>query len=69
MAAHDLTQSGVECVLVDRRDVARGSTAASTGPASVRDRQAAGRAHKLVGRHTATRAYQLGVEALTSSTA
>src|SRR5436190_6162048 len=31
MAAHYLLEAGVETVLVDRRDIARGSTAASTG--------------------------------------
>jgi glycine/D-amino acid oxidase-like deaminating enzyme len=64
MAAHYLTQAGVECALVDRRDVARGSTAASTGLLQYEIDKPLVELAKLVGQRTATRAYQLGVEAL-----
>jgi glycine/D-amino acid oxidase-like deaminating enzyme len=64
MAAHYLTQANVECVLVDRRDIARGSTAASTGLLQYEIDKPLVELAKLVGQPTATRAYQLGVDAL-----
>ena len=38
LVANRLVGEGVDVVLLDKRDIATGSTAASTAPASVRDR-------------------------------
>ena len=64
MAAHYLIQAGIETVMVDRRDIARGSTAASTGLLQYELDKPLVELTELVGEHAARRAYQLGKQAL-----
>ena len=64
MAAHYLVEAGVETVLVDRRDIARGSTAASTGLLQYELDKPLVELASLVGERDASRAYQLGRQAL-----
>jgi glycine/D-amino acid oxidase-like deaminating enzyme len=64
LAAHYLTEAGVDTVLVDRRDLAAGSTAASTGLLQYEIDKPLVELAELVGRGDAARAYRLGVEAL-----
>ncbi len=64
LAAYYLTAAGVDCVMVDRRDVARGSTAASTGMLQYEIDKPLVESAGVVGHRTAARAYRLGVEAL-----
>src|SRR5438477_5549824 len=64
MAAHYLVEAGVETVLVDRRDIARGSTAASTGLLQYELDKPLVELAPLVGERDASRAYQLGKQAL-----
>src|SRR5947208_13020702 len=60
LAAHYLIEAGVDMVLVDRRDVARGSTAASTGLLQYELDKALVEVADCVGEKVAVRAYQLG---------
>jgi glycine/D-amino acid oxidase-like deaminating enzyme len=64
LAAHCLTEAGVDCVVVDRRDVARGSTAASTGLLQYEVDKPLVELSAIAGPHVARRAYQLGREAI-----
>ena len=64
MAAHYLTEAGVDVVMLDRRNVAQGSTAASTGLLQYEIDVPLVELTKKVGEKSAARAYLLGVEAL-----
>jgi glycine/D-amino acid oxidase-like deaminating enzyme len=64
LAAHYLVGGGVEAVLVDRRDLAAGSTAASTGLLQYEIDKPLVELSERVGRAHAARAYRLGVGAL-----
>lgn len=64
LAAHYLTEAGVDTVLVDRRSPAAGSTAASTGLLQYEIDKTLVELSALVGAEHAARAYRLGVEAL-----
>jgi glycine/D-amino acid oxidase-like deaminating enzyme len=64
LAAHYLTEAGVDTVLVDRRDLAAGSTAASTGLLQYEIDKPLVELAELVGDAPAARAYRLGVAAL-----
>jgi glycine/D-amino acid oxidase-like deaminating enzyme len=64
LAAHYLTEAGVDIVMVDRRDLAAGSTAASTGLLQYEIDKPLVELGELVGAAHAARAYQLGVAAL-----
>jgi glycine/D-amino acid oxidase-like deaminating enzyme len=64
LAAHYLTEAGVDTIMVDRRDVAAGSTAASTGLLQYEIDKPLVELAKLVGQSNAARAYRLGVAAL-----
>jgi glycine/D-amino acid oxidase-like deaminating enzyme len=64
LAAHYLTEAGVDTLLVDRRDLAAGSTAASTGLLQYEIDKPLVELAELVGRADAARAYRLGVDAL-----
>src|SRR5436190_192574 len=64
LAAHYLTEPGVDTVLVDRRSPAGGSTAASTGLLQYEIDKTLVELSALVGAEHAARAYRLGVEAL-----
>src|SRR3954471_12479845 len=57
MAGYYLAREGVSCVLVDRRDVGRGSTAASTGLLQYEIDKPLVELAEIVGRHVAARAY------------
>lgn len=64
MVAHELIAAGVDCLLLDRRDVGRGSTAASTGLLQYEIDKPLASLIQAVGIQHAQRAYQMGVEAL-----
>jgi glycine/D-amino acid oxidase-like deaminating enzyme len=64
LASHYLIEAGLDVVLVDRRNLARGSTAASTGLLQYEIDKPLVELRDLVGDHVATRAYQLGKDAL-----
>lgn len=64
LAAHYLTEAGVDAVLLDRRPLAGGSTAASTGLLQYEIDKPLVELATLVGAGNAARAYQLGVAAL-----
>jgi glycine/D-amino acid oxidase-like deaminating enzyme len=64
LCAHYLTAAGVDCAALDRRDVARGSTAASTGLLQYEIDKPLVELRDCVGEHAATRAYQLGKDTL-----
>ena len=64
LAAHYLTEAGVDTVMVDRRSPAAGSTAASTGLLQYEIDKPLVELSALVGPAHAARAYRLGVDAL-----
>ena len=64
LAAHYLTEAGVDTILVDRRDLAAGSTAASTGLLQYEIDKPLVELAELVGHAHAGRAYRVGVAAL-----
>src|SRR3982751_1097726 len=64
LAAHYLTEAAVDTVMVDRRDLAAGSTAASTGLLQYEIDKPLVELAELVGHAHAARAYRLGVDAL-----
>jgi glycine/D-amino acid oxidase-like deaminating enzyme len=63
-AAYRLSRAGASVVVVDRRDVASGSSAASTGLLMYEIDKSLGDLAGLVGIDAAVRAYRLGVEAI-----
>jgi len=63
-AAYLLSQSGMSVVVVDRRDVASGSTAASTGLLLYETDTSLSDLARLVGIEVGVRAYQIGLEAV-----
>jgi glycine/D-amino acid oxidase-like deaminating enzyme len=64
MAAHYLVEAGVGVVMLDRRNVAQGSTAASTGLLQYEIDVPLVQLAEKVGQTAAARAYLMGVEAL-----
>jgi glycine/D-amino acid oxidase-like deaminating enzyme len=66
LAAHHLTEAGVSVVVLDQRDVAQGSTAASTSLLQYEIDVPLHRLMKLVGEKHAVRAYKRCLSALTS---
>lgn len=62
MSAYHLTRAGLRVVLLDRRDVARGSTGASTGLLQYEIDRPLVELKRLVGEAAAVRSYRLGVE-------
>jgi glycine/D-amino acid oxidase-like deaminating enzyme len=63
-AAYRLSLAGANVVVVDRRDVASGSSAASTGLLMYEIDKSLGDLARLVGIDAAVRSYRLGVEAI-----
>ena len=64
VVADALVRAGVDCVLLDRRDIAQGSTSASTALLQYEIDTPLHQLIPQVGRRHAERAYQLGVEAI-----
>jgi glycine/D-amino acid oxidase-like deaminating enzyme len=64
MCAHELVRAGVDCVVLDRRELCHGSTAASTGLLQYEIDTPLVQLRKLVGRAHADRAYRLCVDAV-----
>lgn len=64
LLAHQLVRQGVDCVLLDRRDIGHGSTSASTALLQYEIDTPLHRLRKTAGRDAADRAYNLGVEAI-----
>ena len=66
MCAYEMTRNGVDVVLLDRRELCHGSTAASTGLLQFEIDTPLSKLRALVGREHADRAYRLCVEAVKS---
>jgi glycine/D-amino acid oxidase-like deaminating enzyme len=64
LLAHRLIHSGVDCVLIDRRDIGRGSTSASTALLQYEIDTPLHQLQRQVGYQPAERAYVLGIEAI-----
>jgi glycine/D-amino acid oxidase-like deaminating enzyme len=64
LVAHQLAKAGVECVVLDRRDVAAGSTAASTALLQYEIDVPLRRLSRLIGEADAARAYRVCHEAI-----
>jgi len=64
LLAHALVAEGVDTVVVDRRDIAQGSTSASTGLLQYEIDEPLHRLREKAGRKVADRAYRTGVEAI-----
>ncbi len=64
LMAHRLVSAGVDCVVLDRRDIGHGSTSASTGLLQYEIDTPLHELEQTRGRDHARRAYQLGVEAI-----
>lgn len=64
LLVYELSLRGIDCVLVDRRHVAFGSTSASTGLLQYEIDKPLVELTELVGRAKAERAYLMGVEAI-----
>jgi hypothetical protein len=64
LLAHRLTKRGVECVLIDRRDVGHGSTSASTALLHYEIDTPLHQLRLQVGNYAGERAYSLGIEAI-----
>lgn len=64
LMVHELSTRGIECVLVDRRHIAFGSTSASTGLLQYEIDKPLVELIPLVGQANAERAYLMGVEAI-----
>lgn len=65
LVAHQLTRAGANVVVLDRRDVASGSTAATTGLLQYETDTALAELTAVAGEPAAVRAWQLGLEAIT----
>ena len=64
LLGHRLVGAGVDCVLIDRRDIGQGSTSASTALLQYEIDTPLFELQKRVGREDAARAYLLGVESI-----
>jgi len=64
LLVHELSARGIDCVLVDRRHIAFGSTSASTGLLQYEIDKPLVELIPLVGKGNAERAYLMGVEAI-----
>jgi glycine/D-amino acid oxidase-like deaminating enzyme len=64
LLAHRLINSGVECVLINRRDIGHGSTSASTALLQYEIDTPLRQLRLRVGYQAAERAYFLGIEAI-----
>lgn len=64
LAAHELTQRGIDVVVIDKRDAGWGSTSASTGLLQYEIDTDLHELIDLIGLESARRAYWLGVEAI-----
>src|ERR1700733_4117765 len=64
LLAHQLVKKGVNCVLIDRRDIAHGSTSASTALLQYEIDTPLHELRERVGDASANRAYLLGIEAI-----
>lgn len=62
LVAYRLVQAGVDTLLLDRRDIGRGSTAASTSLVQYENDVPLSRLVALVGETNAVRSYRMGVE-------
>lgn len=66
--AYQLSRAGANVVVVDRRDVASGSSAASTGLLLYDTDKSLSDLVEVIGRDGAVRSYQLGIDAIGTST-
>lgn len=64
LLAHELISRGVDCVLIDRRDIGQGSTSASTALLQYEIDTPLHELQQVVGPRFAERAYKLGVESI-----
>lgn len=64
LVTYELVKAGVDVVVLDRRDIASGSTSASTAMLQYEIDKELHELMELVGPDTAIRSYQLGIEAL-----
>ena len=64
LLAHELVSRGVDCVLIDRRDIGHGSTSGSTALLQYEIDTPLHELQHVVGSQSAERAYQLGVESI-----
>jgi glycine/D-amino acid oxidase-like deaminating enzyme len=64
LLAHRLVQAGVDCVLIDRRDIGQGSTSASTALLQYEIDTPLYKLREQVGREAAERAYLLGIDSI-----
>jgi glycine/D-amino acid oxidase-like deaminating enzyme len=64
LLAHQLVKRGVECVLIDKRDIGSGSTSASTALLQFEIDTPFYKLRQQVGAHAAERAFSLGIEAI-----
>jgi glycine/D-amino acid oxidase-like deaminating enzyme len=64
LLAHRLSKKGVDCVLIDRRDIGFGSTSASTALLQYEIDTPLHKLRQQVGAAAAERAYSLGIEAI-----
>ncbi|MEO5926394.1 MAG: FAD-dependent oxidoreductase [Bryobacteraceae bacterium] len=64
LLAHELEARGIDCIIVDRRDIGHGSTSASTALLQYEIDTPLDELVTKVGRRHAERAYQLGVEVI-----
>jgi len=64
LLGHRLVQAGVDCVLIDRRDIGQGSTSASTALLQYEIDTPLHKLRERVGSTAADRAYLLGIESI-----
>jgi len=64
LLAHRLVQAGIDCVLIDRRDIGQGSTSASTALLQYEIDTPLYKLQRQVGREAAERAYLLGLDSI-----
>src|ERR1700679_4202837 len=64
LLAHELVERGVDCVVIDRRDIGFGSTSASTALLQYEIDTPLYKLRKKVGPEAAERAYCLGVDSI-----
>jgi glycine/D-amino acid oxidase-like deaminating enzyme len=64
LLAHQLVNRGVDCVLIDRRDIGHGSTSASTALLQYEIDTPLYKLREQVGREAAERAYLMGIDAI-----
>ena len=64
LLAHQLVKRGVECALIDKRDIGSGSTSASTALLQYEIDTPLYKLRQQVGAYAAERAYSLGIDAI-----